>query len=280
MMQTNKNNLKQNQYGNEEKFKHRIQLHKQFSTNKYPWPFWVFDYLPKRDHAKVLELGGGNGLLWMVNVNRVPENWDITITDLSAGMLENAQKNLPAYSNLHFKVVDAEQIDYPDSTFDIVIANHMLYHVENREKALLEIRRVLKPDGMLYASTVGNGNMLELKELIQEYDRDSNYDTVLRTIETRFSLENGEEQLKAFFSDVQLHLYEDSLLVTDADVIVRYVLSLNDLETGATVLDPNKAEHFKTFLDEKMKQSGGKLHIHKASGMFICKQHGSIPDKS
>jgi len=273
MMSENKEKLKQNQYANSGNFNARIHLHKSFGTNKYPWPFWVFDQLNQAGHAKVLELGGGNGLLWMANAHRIPEHWDITITDISSGMLKDAEMNLANLNrNFHYEVIDAEQILYSNSTFDIVIANHMLYHVENRGKALFEIKRILKPDGTFYASTVGKRNMLELKEMVNEFDPHSKYDKVLGTLESHFSLENGKEQLLEAFGDVQLALYEDALLVTDAQAIVDYVLSLNGMDSGQMILDPGCAEKFKDFLDRKMELSDGKIHISKGSGIFICKR--------
>jgi ubiquinone/menaquinone biosynthesis C-methylase UbiE len=272
-MSESKENLKQNQYANSGNFNARIYLHKTFGTNKYPWPFWVFDQLKQVESARVLELGGGNGLLWMANAQRIPKGWDITISDLSSGMLKDAERNLAnaqLSGNVQFEVIDAEQIPYLDHQFDIVIANHMLYHVENRRKALSEIKRVLKPDGTFYASTVGSRNMRELKEWINEYNPNSNYEHVLGDLENQFSLENGKDQLLEVFKKVQLCLYDDSLSVTDSEALVRYVLSLNGVVTDQVILEPEFAENFKGFLDRKMKHYDGKLLINKASGLFKC----------
>jgi len=266
----NREDLDQGQYINSRNFDARIYLNRMFSTNKYPWPCWIFDQIKPMDQAKVLELGGGSGLLWMANAQRIPARWDITITDLSSGMLEDARGNLDALrGRLHFEVMDAEQIQYPDSTFDIVIANHMLYHLQDRRRALEEIKRVLKPDGTLYASTVGKGNMLEMRELVHAFDPRSKYNEVLGSIETRFSLENGRDQLLEYFEDVQLNLYEDSLSVTEAGAIVKYVLSLNGFSSDQVVLEQGSADQFMEFINQKMSQSNGIIHIQKSSGLFI-----------
>lgn len=58
-------------------------------------------------------------------------------------------------SRFNFKIVNAESIPFEEESFDVVIANHMLYHVPNINKALKEINRVLKSEGILFASTVG-----------------------------------------------------------------------------------------------------------------------------
>jgi ubiquinone/menaquinone biosynthesis C-methylase UbiE len=265
-----KGKLQQDQYANAGNFNARIYLHQMFSTNKYPWPCWVFDQFIKKEQASVLELGGGNGLLWTVNAQRIPALWDIVVTDLSPGMLEEAKSKLQGVSERFcFEVMDAGHIDYPDGTFDLVIANHMLYHVKDRRSALAEIKRVLKPGGVFYASTVGSRNMLEMKELVDAFNPDSSYNEALGSIEKRFSIENGQDQLLEFFEQVQLKLYEDSLLVTEADAIVNYVLSLNGLVSERLVLDPAMADRFKEYVERRMALSNGKLHIQKSSGIFV-----------
>ncbi|MGC5776510.1 class I SAM-dependent methyltransferase [Paenibacillus pabuli] len=259
------------QYANSGKFNARIHLHKTYSTNPYPWPLWVFDQFPKKDHLRVLELGGGNGLLWMANAERIPNHWNITITDKSAGMLQDAQRNLAHLGeHIQWSVMDAEEIHYPEESFDIVIANHMLYHIGNLGRALSEIGRVLKKNGTFYASTIGSRNMAEMKELVKVFNPDSQYDSILGMIESKFSMENGKQQLENAFTDVRLYVYEDSLSITDSDAIVEYVLSMNGLEEDKHVMSPQDAQSFKVFLDGKMKESNGKIHISKASGMFSC----------
>jgi ubiquinone/menaquinone biosynthesis C-methylase UbiE len=59
----------------------------------------------------------------------------------------------------------SHEIPYEDNSWDIVIANLMLYHIPDREKAIHEISRVLKPHGALYASTFGLDNMKELNKI-------------------------------------------------------------------------------------------------------------------
>src|SRR5450759_51077 len=72
----------------------RIQLHQRFSTNKYDWQRWVFDHLSIPHNGRILEIGCGPGELWHRNRERIPEHWDITLSDLSPGMLREAQHNL------------------------------------------------------------------------------------------------------------------------------------------------------------------------------------------
>src|SRR6476661_8545769 len=72
----------------------RIQLHDRFSTNKYDWMLWVFDQFKLPATAQILEIGCGTGKLWHTNLHRIPASWTITLSDQSAGMLEQARQNL------------------------------------------------------------------------------------------------------------------------------------------------------------------------------------------
>jgi len=159
-----------NQYKNSANLSARISLHDLFSTNKYGWHKWFYDQLEICEDMKVLELGCGNASLWLRNIDKIPKKCKITLTDISEGMLEDARQNLGDYSkkfNLH--QVDAQNIPYEDHIFDVVIADHIFYHISDKQKALSEIKRVLKVDGCLYLSTIGKNHLIKLRELLKEF---------------------------------------------------------------------------------------------------------------
>ncbi|MCH8206807.1 MAG: class I SAM-dependent methyltransferase [Chloroflexi bacterium] len=98
--------------------------------------------------SRILELGCGPAELWVKNIDRVPSAWRITLSDLSEGMVREARQNLQSgVSRFSFAVCDAQRVPFDDESFDAVIANHMLYHVSDRQRAYAEIRRVLRPGG-------------------------------------------------------------------------------------------------------------------------------------
>jgi DNA-binding transcriptional MerR regulator len=72
----------------------RISLHDEFSVNRYKWHHWLFDQLNILEQSKILELGCGDGALWQRNADRIPHGWDVTLTDLSDGMLNDAKDRL------------------------------------------------------------------------------------------------------------------------------------------------------------------------------------------
>jgi len=99
----------------------------------------------------------------------------------------------------------------------------MLYHVPDRRCALSEMRRVLRPGGRLYAATNGRSRLREVDELMAKL---GGYLPVEHSPD-RFTLENCASQLSRCFSDLRLDRYEDSLVVTEAERVVDFVLSMN-----------------------------------------------------
>jgi len=113
------------QYKNASNLNARFQLHERFSTNKYGWHRWVFDQLHLPPSCRILELGCGPGYLWLKNNDRIPDGWEITLSDFSPGMLQEAQQNLsPSDHPFTFEVIDAQSIPFADESFDAIIANH------------------------------------------------------------------------------------------------------------------------------------------------------------
>jgi DNA-binding transcriptional MerR regulator len=124
------------QYENASNLRSRIKIHELYSANKYGWMRWYFEQLDIPENSKILELGCGDGSFWYKNLDRIPSGWDITLTDFSHGMLEDAKNALKGSSHsFKFKIVDAQSIPCEDETFDVVLANHMLYHVSDKERA-------------------------------------------------------------------------------------------------------------------------------------------------
>ena len=60
-------------------------------------------------------------------------------------------------------------LDLAGASFNAVVANHMLYHVEDRPQALAEIRRVLKPGGKLFAATNSDSHLAKIRQLLDEF---------------------------------------------------------------------------------------------------------------
>jgi len=254
--------LLRDQYKNASNLNARIRLHKRFSTNKYGWPLWVFDQLDLPPKSRILELGCGLGDLWLDNIHRIPDGWDIVLSDLSLGMLQDAQGNLGTNRRrFDFMVVDVQAIPFPDRSFDAVIANHMLYHVPHLTAALSEAYRMLRPGGRFYAATNGQAHLQELRALVKRFDPSITFGPT----DYSFNLESGSVQLSEWFGKVTLHRYEDSLAITKADPLVAYILS--SIGNAKSVLVGDNLPRLVTFVEHEL-TSHRVIRVAKDVGLF------------
>ena len=100
-------------------------------------------------HKQVLELATGTGLIAQHIVRSADH---IEATDASQEMIEQAKQGVKS-TKLYFSVQDMFHLPYADQSFDVVIVSNALHIVPEPERALAEIRRVLKDDGVLVAPT-------------------------------------------------------------------------------------------------------------------------------
>ncbi len=258
---TDQHYLQTDQYRDASKLNARVDLHRRFSTNSYGWFNWIFDILlTLPTQADVLELGCGPGVMWRACADKIPVDWTITLTDLSDGMLDAAWRNLVVTGRaFKFQQMDAQSISYPDESFDIVIANHMLYHVPNRPKAIAEIRRVLKLGGSLIATTVGDRHMEDLNVWLRRALGKADF--VLFPLP--FTLESGLAQLRPPFERVEMRRYEDNLRITEVEPLMAYVRSSIRCRGLSEAALAAVRHEFESELESK-----GVLYIGKDSGLF------------
>jgi SAM-dependent methyltransferase len=175
-------------------------------------------------------------------------------------MLDAAWRNLVVTGRaFQFKEIDVQSIPFEEETFEAILANHMLYHVPDRPKGIAEIKRVLKPGGRLFATTVGKDHM---KEMMDWY-RQVHTGNVWESLANPFLLENGLEQLAPFFSEVNISRYEDNLQVTELEAIMAYIRS------GIRVKELSEKElaNLQLHLQQELKKNG-RIFISKDSGLF------------
>lgn len=229
-------------------------MHERFSTNQSSYPRWVFDGYDFGEHADVLEVGCGDGMMWQQNADRIPEGWRLTLTDLSEGMVEAARAVLG--DRARYEVASVEELPFADESFDGAIANHMLFHLADRTRALSEIRRVLRPGGLFVATAIGRDHLRELWEL--EPPRDG----IWSKTRERFTIELARGELAPFFAAIELERYPDSLEVTDAEALVDVFRSRGD------VADERLAairEHVAAAIDRD-----GSFHVTKDTARIHC----------
>lgn len=249
------------QYKNAKNLNDRISLHEKYSTNKQGWFNWLFNQIDFSRVNRLLELGCGNGKLWQEN--RIDlRNREIFLSDISEGMVEEVRNKLG--SDFNCIVADAEKIPFKDSYFDSIIANHVLFYLNDLNLGLKEIDRVLKSDGIFYCSTYGKNHMKEITEIVQNFDSRINLSN--RSLYDIFGLENGEDILSKYFSNIQRMDYQDSLEITESKPLIDYIMSCHGNQNE--ILGPRLNE-FKEYI-EKLFENNGKIVVTKQAGLFIC----------
>lgn len=250
------------QYKNAKNLNDRISLHEKYSTNKQGWFNWLFNQIDFSRVYRLLELGCGNGKLWQENKIDL-RNREIFLSDISEGMVEEVRNKLG--SDFNCIVADAEKIPFKDSYFDSIIANHVLFYLNDLNLGLKEISRVLRPNGILYCSTYGKNHMKEITEIVQSFDSRINLSNY--SLYDIFGLENGESILSKYFSNIQRMDYRDSLEITESKPLIDYIMSCHGNQNE--ILGPRLNE-FKEYIEELLKNSG-KIVVTKQAVLFICK---------
>ena len=252
--------LVRKQYNTAEKLDTRISIHSKYSTNKQGFGNWIASHYQIREGASVLELGCGTGDMWAGKDEIIRRCSRFVLSDFSEGMLNRARETLRDCSGIEYRTIDIQKIPFADHSFDVVIANMMLYHVPDLDQGLREAGRVLKEDGTFYCATFGENGMMEyIAGLFSAYH-------VRKEINRNFTLQNGEEKLRTVFGNVRRLLYEDALEVTDAEDLADYIQSL----TGMSELQKLPRDTLVSVLEQNM--SEGVLRIPKEYGMFIARQ--------
>ena len=270
-----------NQYQNASNISARISLHSLYSQNQQGWFPWIYGQCRLKPGMKVLEIGCGDGTLWKAGISvpekgtvtengaqknrhtRLPDDLHITLSDISEGMLRDARRTIGTEdSRFSFEAFDCHRIPYEDHSFDLVIANHVLFYCEDIPSVCREVRRVLRPGGRFLCSTYGSSHMKEVSKLVHDFDErivlsaDKLYE--------RFGRENGQVILSPFFACTEWMAYEDSLLVPDPEPLISYVLSCHGNQNQYIL------EHYKEFRTYVKKKTSRGFHITKDAGIFLC----------
>jgi SAM-dependent methyltransferase len=118
-----------------------------------------------------------------------------------------AQRGVEAYLG------DIQALPFADGEFDLVVANWVLYHVEDLELGLSELARVLRPGGALVAGTQARGHLPNVWELLGDpWQPELSFDNV-----------NGRPALERQFRSVEVRRGDGVLRFPDADALRDFV---------------------------------------------------------
>lgn len=261
------------QYRDEGNLNRRIDIH-DYSTAEMGFYPWMLEKLHLKSGMKILEIGCGNAAFWKTIAPSLPEKLEIHLTDYSEGMLESAEKTAKEIQetfpekklNFVFSKKDAEAFSYPDTGFDRIMANHMLYHMkkESRPSLYRTIRGLLNKNGVFSCSLIGREHNRELHQLLKRF-----YPQIAIPSESfDILLESAEEELQQYFSGIEWWEQDNDLLVPDSELVYNYVASYS--KEAAEILKKDRANFMKRI--EKEKNPEGFLYIHKATGVVVCRR--------
>lgn len=272
MHYTDQTYLKEEQYKDASSLDARITLHKRFGERELNWHRWLFERYDVPEKSRVLELGCGPGTIWLENAERIPAGWNVTLSDLSEGMLKEAKTRLKGVPH-DFDVaeVDAQEIPFEANLFDAVLANHVFHHIPDPNLACAEIRRVLKPRGRAYAAMNAETHLQELSELAAHLMDGASLEGFRGVFDAQaFRLEQAEVLFREYFHEVRVHRpAKNDLYVTEAEPLIAYFLSMNSSETFKQ-FEEEVAERlgaFRTYLNEQIAERGS-IHITRKAGLL------------
>jgi SAM-dependent methyltransferase len=247
----------------------RVQLHERYSENPYPWQRWVFDHMRLDLHGAILEIGCDPGYLWSENRDRIPPDCYLVLSDLYLGMTTEARTRLfECRFETKALVLETEKIPFADDSFDVIIANHVLFLIPDLDWTLEEIRRVLRPGGAFFATTNDSDHMLELMELFTAFDP-QRFGYLLESegtlVREQFDFTHAHERLRAVFSSVVLDRHLDRLRVDEIEPLIPWA----DF-WAKEPLTPDNMETLLQFIEQRIQEDGA-IVITKASGIFSCR---------
>ena len=170
----------------------------------------------------------------------------------------------------------------PRDSFDVVMANHMLYHVPDIERAIGEIRRVLKPDGILIAATNSSETMPQFHDLykraIMVLTAPGKQIVVPRPASYAFTLESGTRQLSRSFFAVTRYDLPQALVFESLEPVMSY------LDSFAQPREPQLPEGVSwdavmMIIREQIRNQMnyvGQLVVQKLSGVLIASDRGGF----
>ena len=263
---TDQQYLRETQYKDPTNLNVRISLHAKYSRADEPWFPWLAARIDWPDPADVLEVGCGAGTLW-ANIDPLVAHVRLTLTDLSEGMVDAASEVTASLEHVELvegRACDAQELPFADGTFDVVVANHMLYHVPDADRAVAGFARVLRAGGALLAATNGPNHLSELRQMSRQAIGWSGLDYT----DGRFGRSSGQAILSRAFDVVEWHDHPTTIEVTDPADVVAFILS----SAAGQVATAEQRGCLPEVVDEWFRREGGCVSMTTEAGCFVARR--------
>ena len=256
------------QYKTQDNLNVRIRTHELYSEYQVNFPDWILSQISWRGDEQVLDVGCGAGA-YVVEASKRCRQY--IAGDLSFGMLAGLSNPVSTRVNLN-----AETLPFADNSFDVILANHMIYHVPDKAKACAEFRRLLHPSGILLAATNSANSMSEFNDLAKQcFARFAgrNIPDPMSYNKLPFTLEDGAEILQQSFEQVKRVDKTNALVFPSPQPVIDYLGSARerwDVILGNAGI---KWEQLEAALRETVTEhiaTHGEFRVNTLTGLFIC----------
>jgi SAM-dependent methyltransferase len=239
--------LRDVQYRDSSRLAARARLHVKYGTAPMAWFPWLATQVRWPERARVLEVGCGAGWMWAEASARLPVDLELS---------------LGHYRRMVGRVADVQELPFRDAAFDVVVANYVLHHVPDAGRAVAEMARVLRPEGVAVVACVGDGHLAELHQIRQEVFGEDWGNALPDT----FGARSGARVLPLRFGRVDWRPYHDRLDCRDPDDVLAYLASTPPVE------DADAAQHSRVveLVRARFDAQGGRLQVSKDTGLFVC----------
>lgn len=264
------------QYADDRHLRVRQEIHEQYSIPNVDFAAWVLERGALGGQKRVLDVGAGGGSYYRAIREHYPET-DYVATDFSYGVLARHEA-----SNRRV-VCDAQRLPFTAGTFDIVMANHMLFHVQDIEQAIFEFKRMLKPDGLLLTATNSIQTMPEFQALFRRallllsthVRPNSPY---LMPPHEAFTLENGVRRLARHFFAIVRHDLPSALVFPETEPVMAYLHSMRSIREEMLPPDITWDALMEAMYDQvnRVITLQGELVINKLSGVLVASDAGGF----
>lgn len=214
------------------------------------WVTEIKQYLPGDKPLKILDVGTGAGYFAVLLAREGHEVWGV---DITPAMIEEAKKLAKDWQkSICFQVMDAQNLDFPDETFDVVIARNLTWTLPEPERAYREWMRVLSKGGVLLNFDADYGH--EVLSMESEQGEKTWSSSGYHTGMTEALLMESNQITKAIgISQNRRPDWDLSLLR-----IMGYENCKCDLDAGVRILQERNGEKAPTFLIAVQKVEGNR----------------------
>jgi SAM-dependent methyltransferase len=267
--------LRHRAYFTDEMLNIRFYIHERYSVPRLHFPEWVLTRIQWRGKESVLDMGCGPGT-YARALRRIAPGATYYGIDFSAGML---QKH-PAQHSI--ALADAQMLPFADHSFDVVMANHVLYHLPDIDLAISEIRRVMRPEGILIAATNSSETMPQFRDLykraIMVLTAPGKQITVPLPASHAFTLESGTRQLARSFFAVTRYDLPQTLVFDELEPIIAYLETLRSLREPQLPSGVSWDAVMMIVREQIRNQMNyvGQLVVQKLSGVLIATDRGGF----